>query len=47
MEWVELMSNKKFGDVRSEVEETIERRSKFERDYDRIVFSTAFRRLLS
>ena len=45
MEWVKLLSGKKFGDVRSEVEEKSEGRSKFERDCDRIVFSSAFRRL--
>ena len=45
MEWVKLLSEKKFGNVRSEVDEGTEGRSKFQRDCDRIIFSTAFRRL--
>jgi len=45
MEWTKLLSGKKIGNVRSEVEEKSEGRSKFQRDYDRITFSTAFRRL--
>jgi dGTPase len=45
MEWIKLMSSDKLGDVRSTVDEPGEGRNSFQRDYDRIIFSTAFRRL--
>lgn len=46
MEWNDLLTNKRFG---QESEEKIspgpEDRSEFQRDYDRIIFSAAFRRM--
>lgn len=45
MEWVRLLSDKKLGNVRAMVQEDEEGRNGFQRDFDRIVFSSAFRRL--
>ena len=45
MEWLTLMASDKLGDSRADVDEVAEGRNSFQRDYDSIVFSTAFRRL--
>ncbi len=43
MAWSRLLSVRRLG--RSEIEEITEGRSPFQKDYDRVVFSSAFRRL--
>src|SRR5262245_12936353 len=43
MDWAQLMSGRRLG--RSKVEEGGDNRSPYQRDFDRIVFSSAFRRL--
>ena len=45
MEWLKLMSPDQLGDERSSVDEGREGRTVFQRDCDRIIYSTAFRRL--
>ncbi len=45
MEWQQLLSDKRFGQENRLVVDTPSRRSSFERDYDRLVFSPPFRRL--
>lgn len=44
MTWQDLLSPKRFGD-KTEVEFSSESRSRFEQDYDRIIFSHPFRKL--
>lgn len=44
MEWKELISNKRFGQEHKHAERHDDR-SEFKRDYDRLIFSSAFRRL--
>jgi len=44
MEWINLLSNKRLG-VKKKSAETLDGRSEFQKDFDRIVFSPAFRRL--
>lgn len=44
MNWQELLSPKRFGD-KTEVELSTESRSRFEQDYDRLIFSHPFRKL--
>lgn len=44
MNWHDLLSHKRFGD-KSRIELSQESRSRFEQDYDRIIFSNPFRRL--
>lgn len=44
MKWETLLSGKRIG-YEGEIANAIEQRSAFERDFDRIVFSSAFRRL--
>lgn len=44
MEWKQLMSNKRFGQEHKHAERHDDR-SEFKRDYDRLIFSSAFRRL--
>lgn len=44
MEWKQLISNKRFGQEHKHAERHDDR-SEFKRDYDRLVFSSAFRRL--
>ncbi|MDH4227041.1 MAG: deoxyguanosinetriphosphate triphosphohydrolase [Deltaproteobacteria bacterium] len=43
MKWSKLLSQKRFGDTRAAAKDS--GRSPFQRDYDRIVFSSAFRRM--
>ena len=45
MEWAQLLSKKRFGDKPGTQRLEDEARSAFEADYDRVIFSTAFRRL--
>ncbi len=45
MDWNELLSNKLLGDNNSSEIKLNDGRSQFQRDFDRIVFSSAFRRL--
>ena len=45
MDWQRLLSKKQTGQVRSRVDTSREGRNVFQRDYSRIIFSTAFRRL--
>ena len=44
MDWVKLLSTKRFGWEKGTTQE-LETRSHFQRDYDRIIFSSPFRRL--
>ena len=44
MEWIKLISNKRFGQEHKHAERHDDR-SEFKRDYDRLIFSSAFRRL--
>ena len=44
MEWKQLLSNKRFGQEHKHAERHDDR-SEFKRDYDRLIFSSAFRRL--
>ena len=44
MEWKQLISNKRFGQEHTHAERHDDR-SEFKRDYDRLIFSSAFRRL--
>lgn len=44
MEWKQLISNKRFGQEHKH-DERHDDRSEFKRDYDRLIFSSAFRRL--
>ena len=44
MEWINLISNKRFGQEHKH-SERYDDRSEFKRDYDRLIFSSAFRRL--
>lgn len=44
MEWKQLISNKRFGQEHQHAERHDDR-SEFKRDYDRLIFSSAFRRL--
>ena len=44
MEWNQLISNKRFGQEHKHAERHDDR-SEFKRDYDRLIFSSAFRRL--
>ena len=44
MEWKQLISNKRFGQEHKHAERHHDR-SEFKRDYDRLIFSSAFRRL--
>ena len=44
MEWKQLISNKRFGQQHKHAERHDDR-SEFKRDYDRLIFSSAFRRL--
>lgn len=44
MEWINLISNKRFGQEHKHSERHDDR-SEFKRDYDRLIFSSAFRRL--
>lgn len=44
MQWQQLLSERRIGSVRGE-QCNVSSRSEFERDYDRLVFSPAFRRL--
>jgi dGTPase len=45
MDWNKLLSNKLLGDDKSSEIKLSDGRSQFQRDFDRIVFSSAFRRL--
>lgn len=45
MNWKQLLSAKRWGYEASYVEDQIDARSEFQRDYDRIIFSSSFRRL--
>ncbi len=45
MEWKQLLSDKRFGQENRPIEQKATRRSSFERDFDRLVFSPPFRRL--
>ena len=45
MNWDKLLSNKLLGDSASSEIKLNDGRSQFQRDFDRIVFSSAFRRL--
>lgn len=45
MQWAKLYSAKRSGDARDKVENPDRLRTSFLRDYDRIIFSSAFRRL--
>ncbi len=44
MDWTQLISNKRFGQEHKHAERHDDR-SEFKRDYDRLIFSSAFRRL--
>ncbi len=44
MEWTQLISNKRFGQEHKHADRHDDR-SEFKRDYDRLIFSSAFRRL--
>lgn len=44
MNWLQLLSPKRFGD-KADVEVSSESRSRFEQDYDRLIFSHPFRKL--
>ena len=44
MEWTQLLSEKRLG-VGQKSADRVDGRSEFQKDFDRIVFSPAFRRL--
>ena len=44
MDWKQLISYKRFG-KEDEYRVVNERRTEFQRDYDRLIFSSAFRRM--
>lgn len=45
MNWKQLLSAKRWGNEANYIEDQIDARSEFQRDYDRIIFSSSFRRL--
>jgi dGTPase len=45
MEWEKLLSAKRWGSENKYIEDQAEARSEFQRDYDRLIFSSPFRRL--
>lgn len=45
MNWNDLISAKRFGQEEKEYKDTLQIRSQFQRDYDRLIFSSPFRRL--
>ena len=45
MNWKQLLSAKRWGYEHREVSDQIDARSEFQRDYDRLIFSSPFRRL--
>jgi dGTPase len=45
MTWKQLLWAKRWGNEASYIEDQIDARSEFQRDYDRIIFSSSFRRL--
>lgn len=45
MNWEQLLSAKRWGSVREAAQDAEEARSEFQRDYDRLIFSSPFRRL--
>lgn len=45
MNWKQLLSAKRWGYEHREVNDQIDARSEFQRDYDRLIFSSPFRRL--
>lgn len=45
MEWKQLLSAKRWGYEQREINDQIDARSEFQRDYDRLIFSSPFRRL--
>lgn len=45
MNWKQLLSAKRWGNEANYNEDQIDARSEFQRDYDRIIFSSSFRRL--
>lgn len=45
MDWNKLISPKRFGQEHKEYNDPLEIRSQFQRDYDRVIFSSPFRRL--
>src|SRR5690606_11127499 len=45
MNWKQLLSAKRWGYEYREVNDQIDARSEFQRDYDRLIFSSPFRRL--
>lgn len=45
MEWKQLLSAKRWGYEQREINGHIDARSEFQRDYDRLIFSSPFRRL--
>ena len=44
MNWADLISSKRYGKSNDEYAAT-ERRTEFQRDFDRLIFSAAFRRM--
>ncbi len=45
MDWTQLLSRRLLGEPKNKISDEQEGRSQFQRDFDRIVFSSAFRRL--
>lgn len=45
MNWEKLLSTKRWGSEDKYIEDQEDARSEFQRDYDRIIFSSPFRRL--
>jgi dGTPase len=45
MKWEKLLSAKRWGSEDKYIEDQAEARSEFQRDYDRLIFSSPFRRL--
>ena len=45
MKWEKLLSAKRWGSEEKNIEDQAEARSEFQRDYDRLIFSSPFRRL--
>ncbi len=45
MEWKKLLSAKRWGSESKYIESQVDARSEFQRDYDRLIFSSPFRRL--
>ena len=45
MNWDKLLSAKRWGIEDTYIEDQADARSNFQRDYDRIIFSSPFRRL--